>query len=133
MAFGRARAKDLEGEINLTSLIDILFIVLIFLMLTTSFASRSGVEISLPKSSQQREAAAPDMIEIELNASGEIFIKGQKRTLEELQAFLAETPDKELPLALRADELARHGRVVEILDTIRGAGFRKLGIEARAK
>lgn len=132
MAFGRTRKLE-HDEINLTSLIDILFIVLIFLMLTTSFASRSGVEISLPKSTQQREAVDTEMIEIELTAEGEIFVGGNRRTVEELKAFLNEIPDKERPLALRADELARHGRVVELLDVIRGAGFKKLGIEARAE
>ena len=132
MAFGKTR-RTVEEEINLTSMIDILFIVLIFLLLTTSFASRSGVEISLPRSTQQREATPPKTIEIELTQSGELFIAGEAKTLEDLKALLEAEPDKDKPLALRADELARHGRVVEVLDIIRGAGFRRLGIEARAK
>lgn len=133
MAFGRTQHDPTESEINITSLIDILFIILIFLVLTTSFSTRTGVELRLPESSQQREAAPPKSLRVELTTEGTIYLEGRQVSIEDLRTALVAESDKQLPIVLRADQDARHGKVVEVLDAVRGAGFRRLAVEARSK
>lgn len=130
MAFGRQRPLP-DTEINLTSLIDILFIVLIFLVLTTTFARHTGIRISLPEAAQRHEESPSEAVEIQVDEAGQIYVRGNAVDIERLRAFLGEVENKERGVILRADRNARHGKVVEVLDAVRGAGFRRLAVEAR--
>ncbi len=130
MAFGRP-ARPLDTEVNITSLVDILFNVLIFLALTTSFASRSGIDLKLPESTQSHEVESSAALEIELASDGALYFEGERIAPESLGARLREVADKEKPVVLLADEEARHGKVIQVMDAIRSAGLTRLAIQTR--
>ncbi len=133
MAFGRARRHVLEAEVNITPLVDVILNVLIFLALSTTFASRSGIDIRLPESGQQTEAAPSHPLEIELTREGALYVDGSPVDLPGLGRRLEGESDKDRAIVLRADKEAHHGNVVEILDAVRMAGFKKLSVDAESR
>jgi biopolymer transport protein ExbD len=119
-------------EFTLTPLIDILFIVLIFLVLTTSFREISGIRLNLPETDTGRAIAeVDDLYRLTVAADGTIAFGGDDAlTLDALEARLVEIPDKEgVRVVLAADVAASHGRVVAVMDHIRRAGIFRLEIE----
>lgn len=119
-------------EINLTPLIDILFTVLMFLILTTTFREATEMTIVLPESTTGEplpsETAA--RVRIELAADGRIVIAGREVALDRLVETLRALPvTADTQLLLSADEGTPHGRVVQVMDAAREAGARQLSIE----
>ena len=118
---------------NITSLVDILLNILIFLAVSTTFASRSGIDIRLPESALQKEADPSHPIEVELTREGAMYVDGSAVDLPGLARRLESEADKDRAIVLRADKEAHHGNVVEILDAVRVAGFKKLSVEAESR
>lgn len=124
----RARAGP---EINLTSMIDVLFIVLMFLLLTTTFREFTFIPVQLPVSeTAERDAReSRERIEILIEESGTLFLGERPITLDELDAVLRAVRDKpQAEVVLTADARLDHGRVVEVMDHVRRAGIYRLGI-----
>ena len=119
--------------INLTPLIDILFIVLLFLVLTTSFDGTVALDVSLP-TTQSAETVSVDrseVVRIVVDADGQIYLRDRPVTLSalapELEA-LADLPS--LTLLIAADARATHGAVVTVLDHASRAGITALRLES---
>ena len=113
-------------------MIDILFIVLMFLLLTTTFREFTFFRVTLPDSaSGQRDVR--DMargITLEVEENGTVYLAEQPVSLEQLGRALAAIPDKDnAEVMLAADERLDHGRVVEVMDVVRKAGIFRLSIE----
>lgn len=126
--------------IELSPLIDVVFQLLIFFAVTTSFLQVSGLELELPESdadAPERTAAAanPAPLVIELAADGSMTFRGDPITLEaleeQLRGALAERGEEHV--VLRADRDARHGQVVAIMDIVRRAGARGLSVATRPR
>ena len=120
-------------NINVTPLVDILLVVLIIFMATAPLIHNRAMKVDLPKAAQN-EKAATEALQVLFNARREIYLSGKRVTLEELGRglkALAEVSD--VRVALRADKSLPYGEIVEILDTVRGAGVRKIGLEVKAK
>ena len=128
MAF--ARRKREEPRVDLTPMVDVVFLLLIFFMISTTFVETPGISVQLPESSSQREIKVPEEVKIQLSKEGEIYIGEERLSLEELRVRLAGYGAKarEMNFALYADREARHGRVVQVMDLAREAGFGKLAI-----
>ena len=126
-----ARSRRPAAEINLTALIDILFIVLLFLVMTATFADRTFLQLTLPRTTTgQRQADNPNAMRIVVDATGELVLDGQAIDLAGIGRRLAAAPNRdELLVVLAADERTPHGRVVEVLDTVRKAGVFRLNLE----
>ena len=133
MAFGSRARRRPEAEVNITSLVDILLNILIFLAVSTTFASRSGIDIRLPESALRKEEAPSRTLEIELTREGAVYVDGSGMDLPGLARRLEAETDKDRAIVLRADKEAHHGNVVDILDAVRAAGFKRLSIEAENK
>ena len=73
MNFQRGRFRE-ESEINLIPLIDVLLVILIFLMITTTFAKFSGLEITLPTADAPQSAEKPNQISVAITASGDVLV-----------------------------------------------------------
>ena len=126
---GRRRA---DPSINLTSLIDILFIVLLFLVLTTAFRGATVVEVDLPPAvTGERITDDPqDTVRVTVSRDGRLYVAQRPVTLAELRDVLtteAETRDPQV--VLEADARAEHGRVVAVMDLARQVGLPRLSIE----
>lgn len=128
------RPRRLPPEINLTPLIDILFIVLIFLVLTATFADTTTFQVNLPPATTGEPSARqiPGRVVVSVAADGTIQIAGDIVTADELERRLQSRPDRDrLTLVLSADTRASHGDVVAVMDRIRRAGILRISIETR--
>ena len=127
-AFNTNRAKR-RPTINITSLIDVMFLLLIFFMVSSTFKEELGIDISLPEaeSATSQEVSSHD---ISVDRDGNYYFGQQKvdeRGLRELlTALLEEDPDAQL--VLRADKSASFGRVARVLDIARAVGGKRLVI-----
>ncbi len=128
----RPRRQD-EPEINLTPLIDVVFLMLIFFMVSTTFMRQADLELTLPEASQDPREQATDRIELSINADGQYFVNGEplintqletvRRALEQARA---EMPDA--PLVIRADGRSAHQSVVTAMDAASQANISRLSI-----
>lgn len=128
----RSRRAD-EPEIGLTPLIDIVFLLLIFFMVSTSFRSESALEISLPEATSAVTSLPEDFLEILIDADGSYAINGDPVTGGDLGA-LAEAlsarvvdPDR-VALVIRADAETPHQAVVRAMDASSRIGVKRLSI-----
>ena len=127
----RPAARELPS-INLTPLIDILFIVLMFLVLTATYRDRSALDFRLPdaETGASVDAEMSDVVRLVVEADGAILVSDRRVSLVELQRELIAAADAKVQTALlAADERSSHGRVVEVMDRVRQAGIVNVRIE----
>lgn len=119
--------------INVTPLVDIILVLLIVFMATAPLIHNRAMKVDLPKAAQH-ERAATEALQVTFNGERQISLSGKTVTREELGAALkALAALSEVRVALRADRALPYGEIVGLLDTIRGAGVRKIGLEVKAK
>ena len=118
--------------INVTSLIDVMFLLLIFFMVSSTFKNQPAINLVLPRSATASETVDTPAI-LFLTAEGEVYLNDtlvDKATLAtRLQDLHSETDEDRM--VLRADENANHGDVVELIDTIKQSGFTRVSLSAR--
>jgi len=132
------KAKE-EPEINLTSLIDVVFLLLIFFMVSTTFEQQAALRVDLPEASEaQSTADQPQHLEFVIDEEGRMYLNdhallnSERRTIR--AAFLeAATEERPLPIILRADRLTPHHFVVSVMDVAAELGFVNLSIAANRK
>jgi biopolymer transport protein ExbD len=129
MSFRPARRPG--NEIILTPLIDIMFTVLLFLVLTATFTEQTVLRIALPRAVTGATTTHDSrVVRILVDADGRVYVDGQIQTLDDVKRRLDAIPEAERTfVTVSADENARHGRVVQIVDLIRQAGIFRLDIE----
>lgn len=132
---GFSRRKREEPRVELTSMIDVVFLLLIFFMISTTFVETPGLNIQLPEASATPVDPKAKEIKIYLSKNGEIFLKDQPISLPKLREQLTELGKQAegMTFLLLADRETRHGRVVELMDTAKEAGFGKLAIATEEK
>jgi len=119
--------KRKRTTINITPLIDVLFILLIFFMVSSSFIEQPGVKLELP-TIKSKETTRVENLVITVSDQGEIFLGQQAVELSELgEAIQKEIPNiDEKTLVLKADLTTEHGLVVKIMDIAKQSGLRKI-------
>jgi len=124
------RKKREEPRIELTPMVDVVFLLLIFFMISTTFVETPGLSINLPQSSSKLVEKEPEEIKVYLSKEGEIQMKGEHLSLEALKVVLANYAQegRDRTFLLLADRETYHGRVVEVMDVARETGFDKLAI-----
>lgn len=119
-------------DLNMTPLIDMVFILLIFFLVTTSFVREPGVDVDRPLA-KTAEANEKTSLLIGVDRQGLIYIEGQIVDLRSVrihvQHYLAATPEGGVVVV--ADKHAQTGVVVQILDECRATGVRNLSLAAR--
>ena len=123
-----------QPAFNLTPLIDILFIVLIFLVLTTTFKEVTTFQVDLPLAEAgEREAQEfPGLIEIAVAADGSVEYEGELLSVAELSQRLATVSEpNQVSVRLRADARVTHGVIVRVMDVVQRNGIYRLSIETR--
>ena len=86
MNFQRGRGQE-EPEINLIPMIDVLLVIIIFLMLTTTYSKFSGLEINLPTADASKQAEQPNEIDVAVTASGQILINKSPLTAADVKTI----------------------------------------------
>ena len=127
------REKE-EPAVDLTSLIDVVFLLLLFFMVSTTFDHQSVLQVDLPEASAvDAPIDRPETLELVIDANGLMFLNdrrlvdSKKRTI---KAAFNEVigDDRDLPLILRADRETPHHFVVTVMDVAAQLGFRNLSI-----
>jgi len=122
-----------ELELNLTPLIDVVFLLLIFFMVSTTFQKESEISLQLPKASDTKSDAQTDRIEVVINAAGRFYVNDQelvKSNAESLQSALYKLIDgnRDIPLTIRADAQTPHQAVVTAMDAAGQLGMLRMSI-----
>ncbi len=120
-----------EPEINLTPLIDVVFLLLIFFMVSTTFERETEISIELPEASGKPIETEERVIEISIDAKGRYFVNRQEvinTQLETLKRAIAKQAgdDKEPQVILSADKMTPHQAVITAMDAARQLGFVQL-------
>jgi biopolymer transport protein ExbD len=123
-----------QPEVNLTSLIDVVLLLLIFFMVSTSFVKQSQIEIRLPETESAVEVAeTPERIDIMITETGSIYVNGRElinNRAETIRNALRKVSggDNSLPLTISADANAKHQYVVTSMDVAGRLGFTQINI-----
>lgn len=121
-----------ENQVNLTPMIDMVFILLIFFLVTTSFVKEAGIEVNRPVA-QTAERQGRGTIRIALSDKGEVWMERRPIDIRAVRAnverMLAESPEADV--VVLADEAARTGLLVQVMDQVRLAGVRNIAVAAR--
>jgi len=128
------RALTAQAEIQMTPLIDMVFILLIFFVVTTSFVSETGLDIQRPQSSSS-ETLPHENIPVAIGADGRITIDGRRVGLLSIRSFLQKRLRLQpgLAVVLVADKAVSVDRVVRVMDEIRAAGISEVALATSAK
>ena len=117
-----------ELDVNITPLIDIVFLLLIFFMVSTTFERESEIDVTLPEAAIDAPQEQSDMIEITISSEGMFFINGKRVVNKQVstlkQALLKVANGREdPPIIISADANATHQAVVTVMDAARQLGF----------
>ncbi|WP_105903315.1 ExbD/TolR family protein [Vibrio gangliei] len=127
------KAKE-EAQVDLTSMLDIVFIMLIFFIVTSSFVNESGVEVNRPQASNAT-AQTDAGIFIAVTAANDVYIDKQRVDVERvgaaLEKIVIDKPDASL--VIQADQHAYNGTVVQVMDAAKGAGIAKIALATADK
>jgi len=131
MKFSRPPAEELE--LNLTPLIDVVFLLLIFFMVSTTFQKESEISLQLPRATDAETSTPAERIEIVINAAGRYFIDDLEvvdSDLASLQNALYKVSNgvRDIPLVIRADAQVPHQAVVTAMDAAGQLGMLKITI-----
>lgn len=137
MNFRRHRRSRADNAVNLTPLIDVVFLLLIFFMVSTTFTKETHLAIELPEADGYATEPPPDAIEIVVSRDGRYAVNGVVLADDQPQllrgALLEHAGERrDLPLAISADADATHQSVVHAMDVAGQLGFAHLRIVTRA-
>ena len=123
-----------ESQIDITPMLDVVFIMLIFFIVTTSFVKESGIDVSRPsaKTAKKKQRAS---ILVAINQVGEIWIQKRRVDIRALRANIerlhAESPEG--TVVIQADKRSETGILVDVMDQIRLAGVENIAVSAQEK
>ncbi|WP_298439327.1 biopolymer transporter ExbD [uncultured Ferrimonas sp.] len=122
-----------EAEVDMTPMLDIVFIMLIFFIVTTSFVKESGIEVNRPKAQQASKKPSANIF-IAINENGIVYMEKREVDVQRVRAnverMLAESPEAQV--MIQADKEAKHGVVVKVMDQVKAAGIDQISVSAEA-
>jgi biopolymer transport protein ExbD len=131
MARKKHSSIEEEAQIDMTQMLDIVFIMLIFFIVTTSFIKPSGLDYNKPEASQATTQKSANIF-IGVSKTGVIKMENRQVDIERVTAnverMLAESP--EAAVLIEADKEAEHGLVVKVMDNVKKAGINKISVSA---
>ncbi len=125
----RKRSKQ-DYVVDITPVVDIVFILLIFFMVSTTFNVTSGLKLELPSSHSQQQVSKNKELVISVTASGKFYVQDEEVSDSKLRNRIlnATKGDPNMGVVLRADGRTEHRYVVRVLDVLRGLGMGKVAI-----
>jgi biopolymer transport protein ExbD len=120
--------KSKELDVNITPLIDIVFLLLIFFMVSTTFERESEIDVTLPQAAIDAPQEQSEVIEIVISSQGEFYVNGKRvinKQVSTLKQALLKVADgrEDPPIIISADAKATHQSVVTVMDAARQLGF----------
>lgn len=137
MNFQRGKGRD-EPEINLIPMIDVLLVILIFLMVTTTFSQIAELQINLPSADAEKQEQKPDEIVVAVDATGRYVINRVPLASPDVDALSLAmrraAGDRTDPVVvINADAQASHQSVVNVMEAARLAGYSRISFATQAK
>ena len=130
MNFQRGKEKE-QLEINLVPMIDVMLVILIFLMITTTYSKYTELQISLPTAAAQKQPDRPNEVTVLVNAQGQYVVnrsavpfRGVEQLADELRK--AGAAHKDPVLVISADAAATHQAVIRVMEAARLAGLSQI-------
>ncbi len=126
----QTRNRD-DVQLDMTPLVDVVFLLLIFFMLSTSLSVNPGIKIDLPKSSAEQIKKKKTTLRVAVEASGRIYLEGKKLSLPQLREkfqVVGKAQGDDVLVVIEADKKVYHGLVVKVMDAAKSAGLNKLAI-----
>jgi len=128
----KRRTQIAKGQLDIAPMVDVMFNLLIFFMLTSNFVLQQGIKVSLPKALTS-ELISSENIVINVTSQDLLFLNEKPITINELTMKLRDAARENKSLLLRADANASLGRVVEIWDLCRELGIPQINIATNQK
>ncbi len=134
MNFRNKKQFSNGGGINITPLIDVVFILLLFFAVTTSFITTSSIKVDLPKAKGEAVEQKKN-IRIAVDNKGLLYLEGNKINDSELEGKLSllKESNPDALIVIEADEKALHGKVIFVMDTARSVDFIRFAIATEEK
>lgn len=134
MAFKADSSDDVMAEINVVPLVDVILVVLIIFMVTAPMIMKPSINVNLPKAASG-EATTPSKLNITIGSDGKLNLDGKMVEDAEVQIVAQEEVKKnpDIQAIISADKDVPHGRVVSVLDVVKGAGVKKFAISIDKK
>ncbi len=121
---------DTIAAINVTPLVDITLVLLIIFMVTATYVAREAIQVDLPRAASGGQIVGPTLA-FALDRDGKLFLDGAPATAdaarEAVRAALARSP--EARAIISADRAVSHGRVIELIDLVKGEGLTRFAID----
>ncbi|MEF8734738.1 MAG: biopolymer transporter ExbD [Candidatus Accumulibacter meliphilus] len=136
MNFRRGRSSDIP-EINLIPFIDVLLVIIIFLMLTTTYAKFSGLEINLPTADASKQNEPPNEVSVSVTPSGQVLVNKVPLDTVSVQAISdalrrAAGDAKDPVIVINADAKATHQSVVDVMQAAQAAGYPRISFATQS-
>ena len=136
MKFQRGRRHE-EPEINLIPMIDVLLVIIIFLMLSTTYSKFSGLEINLPTADASKQAEQPNEIDVAVTATGQVLVNKSPLTANDVRsisdALRRAAGTRNVPvIVINADAKATHQSVVDIMQAAQSAGYPRISFATQS-
>jgi biopolymer transport protein ExbD len=127
MKFKRHHIELEKGQLDIAPLVDVVLLLLIFFMLTSSYIFQPGIKIHLPHAVTSKVIEEKSLI-ITVTAENLIYLNKDLVTLKQLAQVLSGNEEKTVPLLIKADRRCSLGRIVEVWDVCRESGFQQINI-----
>jgi biopolymer transport protein ExbD len=127
--------REEEAEINITPMLDVVFIMLIFFIVTTSFVSEIGVDVNRPSNQPPKDQKISEVIAVRIDKTGKIMIQGRTIDIRAVRANIesALAAKADAPVVIVADRESDAGLLVRVIDQARVAGAETVSIAAAAR
>ncbi|WMS88559.1 ExbD/TolR family protein [Pleionea litopenaei] len=126
-----AKRQEEESEIDMTPMLDIVFIMLIFFIVTASFVKEAGIDVTNPAGLTATPRSDANIF-IAITKAGDVYIDNKKSEVEklkvEVQRLKAEAPEGSI--VIQADKDSKAGVVMKVLDAVKGAGVQNVSVAA---
>lgn len=136
MNFKRQKKHD-EPEINLVAMIDVLLVLIIFLMLTTTYTKFSGAKIDLPKAESSASPSMPESVEVGISISGTIYVNAEALPdshIETVASALKKSAgtNTDALIVINADAKASHQSVIDVMHAAQSAEFARISFSIQS-
>ena len=133
----KSRKGKIQSNIDMTPMLDVVFQLILFFLVSTTFAILPGIKLNLPQSTTA-ESTSMQGITISASENGDLFFNDTKVDLNTLGSFLqefdtGETNKEEFPVMLEADSEVTNGTIVKIFDVIRENGYSLINLRTKTQ
>lgn len=133
----KSRKGKIQSNIDMTPMLDVVFQLILFFLVSTTFAILPGIKLNLPQSTTA-ESTSMQGITISASENGDLFFNDTKVDMNTLGLFLqefdtGETKKEEFPVMLEADSEVTNGTIVKIFDVIRENGYSLINLRTKTQ